>query len=196
MLTNKLASRAAGIILAGVWGLTSPVASAQSGETDAGEVAALGGIAFETGTKPALTGSTGISISRYAMAVFDTSFLPLGQHTIQSWPDRSTVDKSYLFDFGLDFHIRIPVKARWAPYGIAGAGLLWNRVRQNAVGPNGVAVVNHYEQFNGALHTGAGLRYYVGQNWGIRPEVKVIVSKHTYTQVLMGIFYVTPSNWP
>src|SRR5882757_920566 len=109
MFTRNFAYRLAGILLAAACGLTQPVASAQSGATEAGEVAGLGGIAFGVGTQPAVTGSTGVALSRYAMALLDTSFLPLGRHTIQPWPDKSTVDKSYLFDFGVDFHIRIPV---------------------------------------------------------------------------------------
>jgi len=69
-------------------------------------------------------------------------------------------------------------------------------VRQHTVDSNGAALVRHYDQINGALHTGAGVRYYVRPSWGIRSEVKVIVSKEVYTQILMGVFYVTPSNWP
>jgi hypothetical protein len=122
--------------------------------------------------------------------------MPLGNRTIQSWPDRAFVNRSYLIDFGVDFHVRIPVGKHWAPYGIAGTGLLWNLVRADLVNAKGLTVVRHFDQFNGALHTGGGLRYYVNQNWGIRPEVKVIVSKHVYTMIAVGIFYVTPTNWP
>ena len=173
-----------------------PVASGQSGETDVGEVAVLGGGTFGIGARPAVMGSTGLTLSRYGMALFNSSFLSLGQHTIQPWPAPSSVDRSLLFDFGLDFHIRIPVKKRLAPYGIVGSGLLWNMVRQHTVNINGIPVVYHYDQLNGALHTGAGVRYYAGESWGIRSEVRVIVSKQTYTQVMVGVFYVTPTSWP
>ena len=190
MFTRRL------VYFAALCWLAPAAAFAQSGETEVGEVSALGGGMFGAGSHPAVTGSAGTAISRYGMILLNVSFMPLGQHTIQNWPEPSTVNRSFLYDFGLDVHIRIPVKERWAPYGIAGAGLLWNTVRQNSVDSQGMAVMHHYSQVNGALHTGAGLRYYIGNNWGIRPEVKVIVSKQTYTQLLLGIFYVTPPNWP
>ena len=193
MFTRKLAWP----ILLAAWWSVPQMASAQSGETDgSGEVAVLGGGAFGIGGRPAVMGSAGVAISRYGMLMVDTSFNPMGSYTIQPWPARSTVDRSLLYDFGLDFHVRIPVGERWAPYGIAGVGLLWDLVRQHTVDAQGQSLVNHFNQFNGAFHTGAGLRYYVGKTWGIRPEVRVIVSKQIYTQVMMGIFYVTPPNWP
>jgi len=36
----------------------------------------------------------------------------------------------------------------------------------------------------------------VGANGGIRPELKAIVTKHTYTGASIGVFYVVPSDWP
>jgi len=185
----------AGILIMAILGFF-PVARAQSGETEVGEVAGLGGVSLAAGAMPALAGSSGIALSRYLIGVFDTSFIPLGQRTIQPWPERSTIDHSYLFDFGVDLHVRIPVKRRWAPYGIVGAGLLWNSLRQHTVDEEGIHRNIHYNQFNGALHTGGGMRFYVGEGWGLRSEIKVIASKQVYTQVLMGVFYVTPANWP
>lgn len=196
MYTRIFVGNTAVVALVAISWFRPAVAVAQPPDSEAGEVAGFVGGAFGMGTKPTAAGSAGVAISRYAMALFDTSFLPMGQHTIQPWPPRSTVDRSYLLDFGVDFHIRIPIKERWAPYGIVGTGLLWNMVRQHTVNSQGQTMVNHYDQFNGALHTGAGLRYYISPNWGIRPEVKVVVSKQTYVQAMVGIFYVTPPNWP
>lgn len=181
--------------------LAPPRSFAQSDEVDAGEVSVRGGVAFGggssgIGSQPVVAGSTGVALSRHGMVFFDTSFMPLGHHTIQGWPERATVDRSYLLDFGVDFHIRFPVKNRLAPYAIAGTGLMWNMVRQHTADAAGNALVRHYNQFNGALHTGGGLRYYIGENWGIRPEVKVVVSKQVYTCMSVGIFYVVPAMWP
>lgn len=189
------------ILLVAAWALMPPGAQAQSGDSDQGEVSGRAGVVFGggasgTGTHAMVAGAAGTAFSRYGIALLETSFMPLGQHTIQGWPAPSTVDRSYLLDFGVDFHIRVPINNRLAPYAIAGTGLLWNMVRQHAVDSNGATVVKHYDQFNGALHTGGGFRYYLGENWGIRPEVKVIVSKQVYTSVSFGIFYLVPTNWP
>jgi hypothetical protein len=175
----------------------SPVAVfAQAGESESGEISGLGGVSFGAGTHAAVTGSTGIKFSRYGMALFDVSYLPLGNHTIQGWPASSTVSHSYLLDFGLDFHVRIPVKERWEPYGIVGAGCLWNLVRQNGITPAGAPTTYHFDQLNGAFHTGGGLRYFIRQNWGVRSEVKVVVSKQIYTEIMTGFFFVVPAEWP
>lgn len=201
MSIRNCSTLAVGILVAVIGAIDTHGAFAQSAETEAGEVVGLGGVAFGGGSsgigaKPLLTGGTGVAFSRYGMVLIETLFMPLGEHTIQGWPNRSTVQRSYLLDFGVDFNIRIPLRSRWAPYAIAGTGLLWNLVRERTVDSRGIASVRHFEQFNGALHTGGGLRYYIGEKWGIRPEVKVIVSKQVYTAVSAGVFYILPSNWP
>ena len=196
MSDRSLVTKTAAILLAVVWAACMPTASAQSGETDVGELSGYGGGLFGVGTRFAAGGSAGIALSRYSMVLIDTSYMSLGRHTIQSWPAQSAVRRSNVLDFGVDFHIRIPVRDRWAPYAILGTGLLWNMVQADAADANGAPLVRGYDQFNAALHTGGGVRYYIGRNWGIRPEVKVIVSKQTYTMVTLGLFWVTPTEWP
>ena len=185
-----------GVFLAAAWTLAIPSATAQSGDSESGEIAAFAGVGFTGASHAAFGGSAGMYFSRHGMALLEASFMPMGTTTIQPWPAPATVRSSHLYDFAVDFHIRVPVRERWEPYAIVGAAVLWNTVSQNSADSNGVAVVHHYDQFNGALHTGGGLRYFVAKNWGIRPEVKVIVSKSIYTRISMGIFYVTPPDWP
>jgi hypothetical protein len=35
------------------------------------------------------------------------------------------------------------------------------------------------------------MRYYFRENWGIRPEFKVIIGAQTYTRLSVGLFYTT-----
>lgn len=195
MKINKLV-----VIVVMSWGLLSCCASAQD-EGDPGEVAALGSIGFVggshgVGTHWSITGSAGVPFSRLGMFLFETTVMPLGQRTIQDWPARTAVEKSFLIDFGTDFHVRIPAGRRWTPYAIAGTGLLWDMVRWNTTDASGMPWVRQINQFNGALHTGGGVRFHVGEHWGIRSEVKVIVSKEVYTLISIGIFCATPPDWP
>jgi hypothetical protein len=169
---------------------------AQPGEGDEGEVTAFAGGVFGLGSHPTVGGSAGVRIMPHALALIEGSYTPLGQYTIQPWPERSTVVRSHLTDFDFSIHIPVTIKEKWSPYGIVGVGLLWDALHQNSVDSHGVAVTYGYNQFNAAFETGAGLRYYIRDNWGIRPELKVIISKQTYTRVSIGIFYVVPSNWP
>jgi hypothetical protein len=201
MFLKRPSSSVMGILLAAAWAFVTPGAFGQSADVDEGEVSARGGVGFGggasgIGTQAMGAGSTGLAFSRYGMALFETSFMPLGQHTIQGWPAGSTVDRSYLLDFGVDIHILFPTKTRVTPYAIAGTGLMWNMVRQTTVDASGAPLVKHYDQLNGALHTGGGLRYKLGEKWGIRSEVKVTVSKQVYTCLSFGVYYVLPANWP
>ena len=188
MLYRLSSWHAAGPLLAVFCILGPSVGSAQSGDPEHGELAAFGAVATGAGTQPVVGASAGAAFSRYGMGLFEFSFMPLGRNTIQPWPDPATLRSSLLYDFAVEFHVRIPVKDRWEPYAIAGTGLLWNVVKQDA-GRN-------FNQFNAALHTGGGVRCFVGKSWGFRPEVKVIVSKAVYTRVSLGVFYVTPPDWP
>jgi hypothetical protein len=185
-----------GILIASISMLAPAALFGQAGDTDVGEAAAFFGGAIGIGSHPVVGGSVGTAFSRYGMAVIETSFVPMGSHTVRVSPDGSAAQGSHLYDFNLGVHIRVPVRGRWAPYAILGGGLLWDTYTRTRIGPQGVAVVTHYGDCNFGFHTGGGLRYYVRESWGIRPEVKVVVSSQTYTQLSVGFFYVLPTNWP
>ncbi len=166
---------------------------AQADETDVGEVAAFGGGSFGAGTHPFVGGSMGYAFSRHGMALLEAGYTPMGSEILWRRPDVRSPQNSYLLDCGLSFHIRIPVRERWAPYGILGGGLAFNSFRAIA-GPQGALI--GIEDFKGEFHTGAGLRYYIREYWGIRPEFKVIVSTRVFTRLSVGVFYTLPPNWP
>jgi hypothetical protein len=176
--------------------LAVPGLMAQAEDADRGELSVFTGGTFGAGSHGAVGGSAGAAITRYGMLLLEGAYMPLGDHTIQPWPAESTVQRSHLWDIALDTHIRIPVKERWEPYAILGTGILWNTVEQGTVNQQGAATIHKFDQFNGAFHTGGGVRFFIGKNWGIRPEVKAIVTRQTYTRVSVGIFYVTSGQWP
>lgn len=172
--------------------LAPAVLIAQPGEYDIGEVAAFGGGSFGTGAHPVVGASTGIAFARNAIGLFETAFTPMGQDTLRRPPSMAGQQDSRLYDFNLSLHVRIPVRERWAPYGILGGGLLYNTYRFVS-GPQGLVAAS---DVNFGFHTGAGLRYYIREDLGIRPECKVIVSNRTYTRITVGIFYNLPVGWP
>jgi hypothetical protein len=195
-LDMKTSDWIARVLVAALCMLAPAVLYAQADETDVGEAAAFTGGAFGLGSHPIVGGSLGTTFWRYGMALIETSFSPLDSNTLRVLPGAPAAQTSHLYDLNLSVHIRIPVRRRWAPYAILGGGFLWDKYNLNLVGPQGVAAVSRYTNFNFGFHTGAGLRYYIRENWGIRPEVKVVVSTRPYTRVSMGIFYVLPVNWP
>jgi len=44
--------------------------------------------------------------------------------------------------------------------------------------------------------TGGGVRYYVADNWGIWPEVRVFISGRNFTRISVGVFYDIDADWP
>jgi hypothetical protein len=166
---------------------------AQSAESDVGEIGGSGGGSFGAGTHPYVGGSTGLALSKSWLALLDVGYTPMGNDIIWRRHDVQSPQGSYLLDAGLNFHVRFPVTERLAPYALFGAGLLFNSFTAIS-GPQGTLIGIH--DFKGSFQTGAGLRYYINESWGLRPEVKVIVSSRTFTRVSVGVFYTLPSNWP
>ena len=164
----------------------------QSAEEDVGEIDGFAGGSFGAGTRGVVGAGAGVALSRHGVAVLEGMYMPLGREILWRRSDIQRPQDSYLLNLGLSFQIRFPVGDRWAPYGIVGTGLLYNAYRA----PAGTAGrLTNMQDFKGEFHTGAGVRYYVGDKWGIRPEIKVIISSRTFTTASVGVFYLLPSNW-
>ena len=184
------------LLIIACWMVVSPALMGAELYDEEGEVSAFGGGAFGLGgTHAAVGASSGTALSRWALAVVEAAFSPLGDQTLR----RRTgprVEESRLFDLNFSVHIQAPVRRRWAPYGIVGGGVLFDSFRavpvaappdENGLPQTSVALA--VNEFNFGFHTGGGVRYYIGEDWGIRPEFKVIVSNRTYTRFTIGFFY-------
>ncbi len=180
-------------IAAILFAFSPAVLLAQRDLSDVGEVGGFGGGAFGAGTHPFVGGSSGLSFSKHGMALVEAAYMPMGRDIIWRRPDVQSPQNSYLLDFGLSIHIRFPVGERWAPYGLVGGGLFFNSFRAIS-GPQGALI--GIQDFKGAFHTGVGTRFYVGENWGIRPEIKVYISSRTFARASVGVFYNLPAGWP
>jgi len=182
-----------GVLLAMV--AASAALDAQSNKTGDGELSAYTGAAFGLGTHAAVGGRTGTAFSRYAIGLIDISYMPLGRETMISGPRAAIYRASGLYDFALSFHIQIPVRKRWAPYGILAPGLLYNVYQTAVLTPAAAAFVDR-SKTNFEFSTGGGVRYYVKDNWGVRPEVRVFISARNFTRISVGVFYDFDSDWP
>ncbi|HTS65827.1 MAG TPA: outer membrane beta-barrel protein [Candidatus Acidoferrales bacterium] len=171
------------------------VALAQPAANDQGELAAFTGGAFGLGSHWTVGGTAGLGLSKYAMVMFEGSYTPLGQDTLRSHPSPWPAQGSRLLDLNLSVHVTIPVRDRVIPYVILGGGTLWDAYDHAVTGPGGT-VVTRVNEWNFGFHTGGGLRYYIRDNWGVRPELRVTVSNRTYTRLSMGVFYTLPAGWP
>jgi hypothetical protein len=171
----------------------APALWAQSDETDVGEVALHAGGSFGAGTHYSVGGSSGFAFNRKGMAFLEATYTEMGKDILWRRPDVQSPQGSRLFEFMTSVHIRIPVKDRLAPYVIVGGGLFYNSFHAYA-GPQGALI--GIDDFKFGVQSGGGVRYYIGDNWGIRPEFKVIVSSRTYTRMTIGVFYNLRTFWP
>jgi hypothetical protein len=184
--------RIASVVTAGLV-VCAPGLFGQTSASEEGEVSVYGGGMFGAGTHPTVGGSSGWGFSRHGMAFLEASYSQMGHDILWQRHDVQSPQGSHLFDFMFSTHIRFPIRDRWAPYGLIGGGLAFNTFSAYA-GPQGALI--GIQDFKMAFQAGGGVRYYVGENWGIRPEVKVIVSSRTFTRVAIGVFYNLPPNWP
>ncbi len=168
-------------VCAGAW--------AQAGDPNAAEFSAYAGVSTgSAGGHFAIGGSGGGSVYRYLIILVESGYSPLGNYTLASHQGFVT-RSSGLYDFDLAFQVRIPVKHRWEPYGIAAPALLYNRFQRQVRQPNGVITyASGRSDVKFGFETGGGLRYYIHEDWGIRAEDRYIISTHNYNRFMVGVF--------
>jgi opacity protein-like surface antigen len=144
---------------------------------------AFGGI----GTRPSVSGSAGISLSRFTIVSVDSGITPIGNATLlPSGP--YPVKGSDLFDFGIAFQGRIPVK-RWEPYILLDPSLLVNSYLAREPTESGRVDWRGNRHSRFGLQGGAGVRYYIKSKWGVRAEYRYISSVKDFSEIKAGVFY-------
>jgi opacity protein-like surface antigen len=186
-------------IFAAIFGVTVIPARmlAQAGSGDIGEVSGYTGVAFQgIGTHPTVGASTGLAFSRYGIAFVDVSYIPLGSHTLRHYPSQVNVNNSRLYDFNFTINVRVPLRERWEPYGIAGAAFLFSSYSVAPIRAPFVAraFVGRTDA-NFGFETGGGVRYYIAKNWGVRAEMRYTASARGFSRFLTGLFYQFETDW-
>jgi opacity protein-like surface antigen len=166
------------------------LAFGQTGETDIGEIAAYAGGVFGIGSHPAGGVTFMTALSRYTMFGAELGFASLGSDGFRT-PATSQVSSARLFDFNGHVHVRIPVRRYWEPYITIGAGLLHSTAERVITSPMGNTVEDSSDN-DFAFHIGGGLRYFVRDKWGLRPEWKYYASDRNFSKLSIGVFYQFP----
>jgi opacity protein-like surface antigen len=166
------------------------LALGQSGETEISEVAAYAGGIFGVGTHPAGGMTFTTALSRYTSFGAELGFASLGSEGFRT-PVGSQVSRARLFDFNGHVHVRIPVRRYWEPYIAIGAGLLHSTSELIVTTAAGNMVEDSSDN-NFAFQIGGGLRYFIGEKWGVRPEWKYYASERNFSKLSIGVFYQFP----
>jgi opacity protein-like surface antigen len=184
------ARRVIAIAVAGL-NVSPAVLFAQYGETDVGEISGYTGVTFGgVGAHSTVGASSGLSLSRYCIGLVDVSYMPLGSDILPRYQSQANIRHSRLYDFNLSGHIRVPLRERWEPYGIVGAGGLYSTFQLGSIsGPSAAVTYKSRSTGSFAFETGGGARYYVARTWGVRAEWRCTVSTRTFNRIVTGVFY-------
>ena len=162
--------------------ITSVVSYAQGQVEVTGHLGVVGGI----GSHGSFGASIGAPVADRLIVLGDLSYIPMGGQTIQF--NGSTIQssaKGINFNASLQYEFQ-PTRAV-VPYAGAGLGLLRTSFSASSTGPGsfnaGGSSTDLYFNFGG------GLRYYINERWGIRPELQMFAGTDTYARFAGGIFY-------
>jgi opacity protein-like surface antigen len=177
--------------------LGTPCAFSQMDEPkpELGEVDSYAGVGFGgVGTHAAFGASSGIGMSKYAIGLIDTSFMPLGSSTLTHNPNKTV--RSQLWDFNFAIHVQIPLKHSWTPYILLGSAFLYNTYHTETFLPNGVIIRAGYNDPKFGFETGGGVRYFIHEDWGVRGEYRYTISTNNFSRIFAGVFYQFSGPWP
>ena len=178
------------ILLALSAGVLTVPAAAQSDDTSGFDLTGSLGITAGLGWHPGVAVTAGFPRTPHLVPYLELGYTPLGNKAFRRDVNSpGLVTRSYLIDANGGLQVRFPLSRAFAPYFLAGVGLLHSR---SEISPG-----EHITPFNrssndAAFVVGGGLRYYLSRRWGLRPEVKAYVSDRKFTRVSLGIFYTFP----
>lgn len=164
--------------------------SLQAAETEVGtaEVAGYGGLVAGIGTHGVLGGGLAYAVKPRLLAVGEFSYIPGGGEQV-SGPGYVVKTSSRAYDFNGGIHFQFPLREPKAvPYVAAGLGALHGSASYtgSALGQTYSGKASSTDFY---FNFGGGLRYYVSERWGLRPELKIFAGDETYVRLAIGIFY-------
>ena len=146
------------------------------------------GLVSGIGSHGSFGGSFGAPVADHVIVSGDLSYIPLGGGSVTMFGSTtSTSAKACNFNGNLQYEFK---RARaTVPYAEAGLGFLHSSfsTSSNLVGAGSLNAQG--SSTNLYFNAGGGLRYYVKDNWGFRPEFLIFAGSNTYIRFAAGIFY-------
>jgi len=143
-------------------------------EDGKGEVAGFGGGIAMTGgagTHALVGGSAGVRIVTHLRLFGEFTYSQLGSYSAsEEGVSASVKDKLYGFGGGVDYSFGS--SKRLVPYFVAAVGAGHESLGVSASAGGATASENLATSNSVYLGVGGGVRFYAGDNWGIKPEVR------------------------
>jgi hypothetical protein len=146
------------------------------------------GIVSGIGSHGSFGGSLGVPVSNNLILSGDLSYIPMGGSnvTVQGATSSSSA-KAFNFNGTLQYQFK--QQRAIAPYAGAGLGMLHSSfdTSSNIAGaPSFSASGSSTDLY---FNIGGGMRYFVNERWGFKPELMIFAGPNTYVRLAGGIFY-------
>ena len=168
-------------------GALSPEAFAQ--ETGRIEASGIVGLVSGIGTHSLVGGSVAAAARNRILVIGELSYIPLGSDSVDILGVRSDFSaRAISFNIGGQYQLRGSGKT--TPYVGAGVGFLHSS-SSSSVTTNfqGFDFTGGSSDTNAYISVGGGARYYVKEQWGLRPELMIFAGHQTFARASVGVFY-------
>jgi len=169
------------ILMAGAVGYGQDLARGQVEAT--GQLGLVGGI----GTHASVAGSVGAAYTERIFFQGELSYIPLGGGSVNLLGVESEGSaKAINFNAGAQF--LFPRSAAIAPYAGIGLGILRSTASASTTF-GGQTFGSDTSSTDFYVNLGGGVRYYMSDRWGIKPEFMLFAGSETYIRVGAGVFF-------
>ena len=184
-------SRIQRVSLIAIFGLVVMTGLGYGQSMEQGQIEATGQIGFVSGigTHGAFGGSAGAALNQRVFAFGEFLYIPLGSSTITVLGVNQSVSaRGFNFDGGLQYQFR---KYRsMVPYGGVGLGFLHSAAStSNTFSFQGFNFSTGGSSNDFYANLGGGVRYYVTEQWGFRPELTIFAGSNSFVRIGVGVFY-------
>ena len=147
------------------------------------------GIVSGIGTHGSFGGGVAVPLRPRVLGYGEFSYIPLGgaSSSVPSLGLQSGGSaRAYNFNFGGQYEF--PKSDDMTPYAGVGLGVL-HASSSYSSSFGGMTVTGSGSSSNLYFNVGGGLRYYVNERWGLRPELMIFAGSNTYVRFGGGFFY-------
>jgi len=145
------------------------------------------GVVSGIGSHGSFGGSLGVPVSKSFIVSGDLSYIPMGGGSVTAG-GATTSAGARAFNFNGNLQYQFKQAHDLVPYGGAGLGFLHSSF-DTAGSILGSSFSVSGSSTDLYFNVGGGLRYFVNERWGFRPELMVFAGPNAYVRIAGGIFY-------
>jgi hypothetical protein len=148
------------------------------------------GIVSGIGTHASFGGNIGMALGPRIRGYGEFSYIPLGgsSTSIPGVGQAEAGARAYNFNLTGEYQFSRSRSSLLEPYAAFGLGLL-RTSSSYSTSVGGMTVSGETSSKDLYFNIGGGLRYFVDERWGLRPELMIFAGSNTYVRLGAGIFY-------